>query len=111
MKTLCTWPQSRSAKVLMALLVLTVFGSLTASLSEAQDPGYALSVSTSSNHSGAIALEGATLSGNVYVFTSSAANLQNYDPSGIAGVCYWLDNPSMTGARRGTVNPTCRTIS
>lgn len=97
MKTFCTWPQSGSAKVLTALLVLTVFGPLAASRSEAQSPTYALSVSTSSNHSGAIALQGATLSGNVYVFTSSASNLQNYDPSGITRVCHWLDNPSMTG--------------
>jgi hypothetical protein len=99
-KTFCNWPQYRSARVLTTILALTVFGTVAASVCEAQSPSYALSVSTGSNHSGAIALQGATLSGNVYVFTSSAANLQNYDPSGIAHVCYWLDNPSMTGAAR-----------
>ena len=100
MKTLCNWPQSRSARVLTAMLVLTVFGAVAVSVSDAQTPSYALSVSTNSNHSSAIALQGATLSGNVYVFTSSATKLQNYDPSGIAHVCYWLDNPSMTGTAR-----------
>jgi len=40
---------------------------------------------------------GAALSGNAYVFTSNSANLQNFDPSGISKVCYWQDNPSMTG--------------
>jgi hypothetical protein len=61
-------------------------------------PAFALSASTSSNHGGAIALQGATLSGNVYIFTSSAANLQNSTPTGATRVCYWLDNPSMSGA-------------
>ncbi len=63
----------------------------------ATTPTYALSVSTSSNHSNALALQGAILSGNVYIFTSYASKLQNYDPSGIRKVCYWLDNTSMKG--------------
>ncbi len=65
--------------------------------SRAATPTYALSVSTSSNHSNALALQGATLSGNVYIFTSYASNLRNYDPSGIRKVCYWLDNTAMNG--------------
>src|SRR6266542_1351508 len=58
---------------------------------------YALSVSSSSSRSGAIALQGATLSGNAYIFTSLASQLTNFNPSGIAGVCFWLDNTAMSG--------------
>jgi hypothetical protein len=58
---------------------------------------YALSVSNSSSHSSAIALNGATLTGNEYVFTSLASGLTNFDPTGIAKVCYWLDNTAMSG--------------
>ena len=75
-----------------ALLLVCLFA---ASPSSAQQ--YALSVSTMSNHSSALALQGAGLSGNAYIFTSSASNLQNFDPTGISRVCYWLDNASMTG--------------
>ena len=59
---------------------------------------YALSVSTQSNRSGGIALNGATLSGNAYVFTSLASQLTNFNPTGITQVCFWLDNVSMSGA-------------
>jgi hypothetical protein len=61
------------------------------------NPVYALSVSSNANRSSAVALQGATLSGSIYVFTSYAANLQNFNPTGISKVCYWFDNPSMTG--------------
>ncbi len=60
-------------------------------------PAYALSVSSNSNRSNAVALQGAPLSGSVYVFTSYSSNLLNYNPTGISKVCYWLDNLSMTG--------------
>jgi Big-like domain-containing protein/pectate lyase-like protein/immunoglobulin I-set domain protein len=59
-------------------------------------PTYALSVSADANRSNASTLQGAAVSGSVYVFTSYASNLQNYRPTGISRVCYWLDNPSMT---------------
>ena len=58
---------------------------------------YALSVSASSSRSGAVALEGATLAGNQYVFTSLAAQLTNFNPTGITQVCFWLDNVAMSG--------------
>jgi Malectin domain/Bacterial Ig domain/Putative Ig domain len=60
-------------------------------------PSYALSVSTNSSRSNAVALQSATLSGPVYVFTSTTANIQNPNPTGIRSVCYWLDNPTMAG--------------
>ena len=95
MNTLRTWFQARHASIVTAMAVLTVFGTLAASFAEAQT--YALSVSTNSNHSGGKALQGATLSGSAYVFTSYATNLQNYHPTGITSVCFWLDNPSRSG--------------
>ncbi len=58
---------------------------------------YQLSASTQSNRNGAIVLSAATLSGTAYVFTSFAANLTNFNPTGITKVSYWLDNPAMTG--------------
>ena len=63
-----------------------------------QVPTYALSVSTRSDRAGALALDGATLSGNVYVFTSLTSQLTNYDLVGITQVSYWLDNTAMAGA-------------
>jgi hypothetical protein len=47
-------------------------------------------------------MTGATVSGNVYVFTSPASQPTNYSPTGISKVNYWLDNPSMSGAARWT---------
>jgi hypothetical protein len=58
---------------------------------------YALSVSTNSNRSAAIGLQGASLSGNVYIFTSSASNATNFNLSGISTVCFWRDNVAMSG--------------
>src|SRR5258708_14702397 len=58
---------------------------------------YALSVSSNSSRSNAVAVQGAPLSGSVYVFTSSSSNVINYNPTGIIKVCYWLDNSSVTG--------------
>jgi len=84
-----------AAKAPRSMLLLAVFGLLAASSLHAQT--YALSLSTSANRSSAVALNGATLAGNAYVFTSNAANLQNVDPSGASKVCYWLDNTSATG--------------
>ena len=58
---------------------------------------YALSVSAQSNRSGGTGLHGATLAGNQYVFTSLAAQLTNFNPTGITQVCFWLDNVAMSG--------------
>jgi hypothetical protein len=58
---------------------------------------YALSVSSNSNRSGGTALNGATLTGTEYIFTSMASSLTNYNPTGITRVCYWLDNTAMSG--------------
>ncbi|HEV2005749.1 MAG TPA: hypothetical protein VGQ85_03970, partial [Candidatus Limnocylindrales bacterium] len=58
---------------------------------------YALSVSAQSNRSGGTGLDGATLAGNEYVFTSLAAQLTNFNPTGITQVCFWLDNVAMSG--------------
>ena len=57
----------------------------------AQTPQYALAVSAQPNRSAATFLSSTSvLTGNVYVFTSSASAL-NANPAGIAHVCYWLD--------------------
>jgi N-acetylneuraminic acid mutarotase/glucose/arabinose dehydrogenase len=50
---------------------------------------YDLKVSTSPNRSGAVSLNGQTVSNNIYVFSSPTA--------GVSRVRFWLDNPSMTG--------------
>ena len=54
---------------------------------------YSLVVSRSADRSNASALQGASVSQNVYVFTSP-------DTSGIAGVRFYLDDPAMTGSPR-----------
>jgi hypothetical protein len=72
--------------------------SLTAASS--QGPIYALAVSGNAARTGAVALQGSTLSGNVYVFTSSALDLQQANPAGVTRVCFWLDDPAMAGAAR-----------
>ena len=80
------------------IAVLTTLCAMAVSPSQAQtNPVYALSVSGSGNHGNAVALQGGTISGAAYIFTSLLSNLQNYDPSGINKVCYWLDNVAMTG--------------
>lgn len=58
---------------------------------------YSLSVSKNSNRSAAMALKGAAVNGNVYIFTSLASNLQAFNLSGIARVDYWLDDAAMAG--------------
>src|SRR5712692_293607 len=87
----------RHTRSLSVIRFVTFAITLACTASPARAATHALSVSTSSNHNNARALQGATLSGNAYVFTSNSANLQNFDPSGISKVCYWRDNPSMTG--------------
>lgn len=53
--------------------------------------GYALSLSANSARTGAVNLNGSTVKGIVFIFTSSAAALNNSNPAGVASVCYWLD--------------------
>jgi hypothetical protein len=67
---------------------------------------YALSVSISSDRNYASGLQGASLAGLTYVFTSPASQLTNFSPSGITSVSYWLDNPSMTGSPMHTQSVT-----
>jgi hypothetical protein len=55
---------------------------------------YMLAVSTKPDHSGAIQLEGATITGAVYVFTAPKGNPLNFSPVGITSVAYYLDDVS-----------------
>jgi hypothetical protein len=68
-------------------------GALTSG--EAVTNGTTLLVSTSASRGGAKPLQGASLSGSAYVFTSDAT--LSPLPTGIRQVRYWLDNPSMSG--------------
>ncbi|MGB9405461.1 MAG: IPT/TIG domain-containing protein [Candidatus Acidiferrales bacterium] len=81
-------------------VVVTVSGvaSNAANFEVTTGPGYALSFSISSDRDYAIGLQGATLQGYAYVFTSLASQLTNFNPTGIMQVSYWLDNSAMTGA-------------
>jgi len=58
---------------------------------------YTLAESGQANRSGGIGLNGLTIGGNAYIFTAPSGNPSNPNPVGISGVCYWLDNPSMSG--------------
>ena len=61
----------------------------------AQTASYSLVVSSSANRSAPVPLQGASLSGNVYIFTSP-------DTPNISLVRFWLDNPNHTGTPRRT---------
>jgi hypothetical protein len=83
--------QNAISAILRKCLVLSLLIPCAAGLSCASSSGtYAMSVSTQANRSGAVALNGGTLSGDAYVFTSHASR-------GINQVCYWLDNTAMSG--------------
>jgi hypothetical protein len=56
--------------------------------------GLTLRVSTSPTRSASVPLNGATLSGSAYVFTSDSSGSAN--PAGIVQVRYWLDNTAMS---------------
>src|SRR2546429_1065281 len=64
----------------------------------AQSPIYALSVSMQADRTGGISLDSATITGSIYIFTSYAASPANFNPAGIAKVCYWLDSIAMSGS-------------
>lgn len=80
-----------------ALLVALAALLLTLVLSSAVGAAgsYTLLVSTSSNRSNATALDGKTVSGNIFAFTSP-------DTADITRVRFWLDTPQMTGTPRRT---------
>lgn len=62
---------------------------------------YALSFSANATRAGAVNLNGAVVKGIVYIFTAAAADPANINPPGtITQVCYWLDNPTMSGPAR-----------
>jgi N-acetylneuraminic acid mutarotase/glucose/arabinose dehydrogenase len=71
-------------------LVLVCASLLATGLSPAAGAeAYDLLLSTSSNRSSPVSLDGQTVSGNIYAFTSP--------DTGVARVKFWLDNPQMTG--------------
>jgi N-acetylneuraminic acid mutarotase len=74
-----------------------VHGSFTVSNNtQPPQPGaYSLKLSTSANRTSAINLSGATVSGNIYVFTSP-------ETSEIVRVRFYLDNPAASGSPRHT---------
>ena len=76
-----------------SLSALFIFSTIPAGSVAGQTAGFALMVSASANRSAPIPLEGANLSGNVFIFTSP-------DTSNISRVRFWLDDPSHTGTPR-----------
>jgi len=56
------------------------------------------------DRSGATALNGATVAGILYAFTTPASQPTNANPTGITQVNFWLDNPAMTGTPLKTEN-------
>ena len=73
---------------------VALFVALAVILPVAAEAAYTLAVSTVSSRSGAVALSGATLSGDSYIFVTPA--------TGIEEVRFWLDNPDATGTPRAT---------
>src|SRR5207302_7210168 len=55
---------------------------------------FSLQVSAAADRSASSALQGQTVAGTIYVFTSPA--------SGVTRVRFWLDNPQMSGTPRQT---------
>jgi glucose/arabinose dehydrogenase len=78
-----------------AALLLAVLGPLILSAAAGAVGPYGLLVSKSNNRSAPAVLDGSSVSGNIYVFTSP-------DTADVSRVRFWLDNPSMTGTPRRT---------
>jgi N-acetylneuraminic acid mutarotase/glucose/arabinose dehydrogenase len=79
------------------LLVLVSASLLATGLSPAVGAAaYDVLLSTSSDRSSPVSLDGLTVSGNIYVFTSP--------DTGVKNVKFWLDNPQMTGAATKSEN-------
>ena len=84
-----------------ALLTVALLGGLivvpSADPADAQVVSYSLVVSSSAVRSNPQPLAGATVSGNVYVFTTP-------DTADITSVRFWVDNPNHTGSPAKTEN-------
>lgn len=74
-------------------VVISNPGTLTVTSSKV----YNISSSTSSARTSGTFLQGKTLSGNNYIFTSLQSNQATFNIAGVARVCFWLDNTAMTG--------------
>jgi hypothetical protein len=88
-------PRNRNRRFLVVLALLACVIPLALSSPVGAAGPYTLLFSTSSNRSSPAPLEGATVSGSIYAFTSP-------DTADITRVRFWLDNPAMTGTPRRT---------
>ena len=77
-------------------LVAALLGSLPAPDTTRAQDAYEIVYSTSSNRSNPKPLDGSTVSGNIYPFTTP--------DDGVAGVVFFLDDPGMTGSPRQVEN-------
>ncbi|MEX0763016.1 MAG: hypothetical protein WD333_11370 [Dehalococcoidia bacterium] len=73
----------------LAVLALAVAGSAASTFISADHGSHHLLVSTSPDRSGAQELDGASVSGDIYIFVAPE--------SGTRGVSFWIDNPDMSG--------------
>lgn len=80
----------------------SVVYSSTVTLTVASSQTYNLSFSASSARTSGAFLQGASLSGTKYLFTSLANSATTFNISGVAKVCFWLDDVAMLGT------PLCR---
>lgn len=62
-------------------------------------PGATWNISSTANsdRSSGTFLQGQTLSGSKYIFSSLANAAATFNLSGVAKICYWLDDPTMSG--------------
>lgn len=67
---------------------------------------YNISFSASSDRSSGVALQGASLSGTKYIFTSLASSASTFNITGVSTACFYLDDVAMAGAPAG-----CRSVS
>jgi purple acid phosphatase-like protein/BACON domain-containing protein/calcineurin-like phosphoesterase family protein len=88
---------SVGARVVVALIAVILPLFAAAAGQGGTSDSYSLQLSLSSDRSGAVALEGTTVAGLVYVFSSP-------DTADIQRVRFWLDNPAHTGAPFRTEN-------
>lgn len=87
-----------TAMLLLSLsLVVALFGQIGAPESTRAQSAYSIVYSTSSNRSNPAPLDGRTVSGNIYAFTTPVDD-------GITLVRFFLDDPGMTGSPRQVEN-------
>lgn len=84
------WPKATAREAFGPGVERRTDGNQSVAATAPSSSTYGLKASTKSDRSGAINLEGATASGNIYAFTSP-------DTSGISQVAFYLDDPNMTG--------------